>query len=95
MRVSLKASESIVENLLKESDVISYRIKNIYLTYLQTSNDILKKRLFIEYCDLKSRSEEIYLIAKDLKNYSKERISFSSLLLERCSRISKGLPNYI
>ena len=79
-------SESIINNLLMEIDSLSYRITNIRQTYLNTSHVGLRARLFYENKNISQRLREIFLIAKELKKRNKERISFSSLLLEKCER---------
>ena len=79
-------SESLVNNLLMEVDSLSYRITNIQQAYYNTSHVILRERLFNEYQNIFKRLNEIFLIAKVLKNRINGNISFSSLLVEKCER---------
>ena len=80
-------SESIINNLLMEVDVLSYRITNINQAYRNTSHEGLRERLFHENVSISKRINEIFNIAKILKNRNNENISFSSLLIEKCERI--------
>ena len=82
----MNKSESIINNLLIEVDSLSYRITNIYQTYLNTSHVGLRKRLFYENINIYHRLDEIFSIAKVLKDRNNEHISFSSLLVEKCER---------
>ena len=82
----MNKSESIINNLLIEVDALSYRITNIYQTFLNTSHVGLRKRLFYENKKISQRLNEIFSIAKVLKNRNNENISFSSLLVEKCKR---------
>ena len=79
-------SESITSNLLMEVDSLCNRIANIKHCYINTAHDGLRKRLFHENRKISQRLNEIYLIAKFLKNRTIEKISFSSLLLEKSER---------
>ena len=79
-------SESLINNLLLEVDSLNYRIKNIHLAYLNTSHIGLRDRLFHENKNILQRLNEIFSIAKVLKNRQNENISFSSLLVEKCKR---------
>ena len=79
-------SESIINNLLIEVDSLSYRITNIHQTYFNTSHKGLRDRLFYENKNISQRLNEIFTIAKLLKNRNNENISFSSLLVEKCKR---------
>ena len=83
----MNKSESIINNLLIEVDALSYRITNIYQTFLNTSHVGLRKRLFYENKKILQRLNEMYSIAKVLKGRNNEKISFSSLLFEKCQRI--------
>ena len=78
----MNKSESIINNLLTEVDALSYRITNIYLTFVNTSHVGLRERLFYENINISQRLDEILSIAKALKNRNNEHISFSSLLVE-------------
>ena len=80
-------SESIVNNLLIEVDSLSYRTTNIKQAFRNTSHARLRERLFFENKIINQRLMEIFSIAKILKNRTKDKISFSNLLLEKCERI--------
>ena len=69
-----------------EVDSLSYRLTNIHQAYFNTSHLGLRERLFDENKNISQRINEIFLIAKILKNRNKENISFSSLLVEKCQR---------
>ena len=69
-----------------EVDSLSNRIDNIKQAYFNTAHDGLRKRLFYENKKILNRLNEIYSIAKVLRNRSIEEISFSSLLLEKSER---------
>ena len=79
-------SESITSNLLIEVDLLSNRINNIKCCYNNTAHDGLRERLFYENKNISQRLNEIFSIAKVLKNRNNENISFSSLLVEKCKR---------
>ena len=79
-------SESITSNLLIEVESISNRIENIKQSYINTAHDGLRERLFYENKNISQRLNEIYSIAKFLKNKTIEKISFTSLLLEKSER---------
>ena len=79
-------SESIINNLLIEVDSLSYRLTNIHQAYCNTSHVGLRDRLFYENKNITQRLNEIFSIAKVLKNRNNENISFSSLLVEKCKR---------
>ena len=79
-------TESIINNLLIEVDSLSYRITNIYQAYDNTSHLGLRERLFDENNNISRRLDEIFSIAKVLKDRNNENISFSSLLVETCER---------
>ena len=82
----MKISECILNNLLLEIESLSSRLKNIQQTYLNISNDGLKERLIIENLTIFERVYEISSIAKKLDKRANEKISFSSLLVEKCKR---------
>ena len=69
-----------------EVDSLSYRITNIHRAYLNTTHLGLRDRLFDENKNILHRINEIFSIAKVLKNRKNENISFSSLLVEKCKR---------
>ena len=71
-----------------EVDSLSNRIENIKEAYSNTSHQGLRTRLFHENKYLSQRLSEVFLIAKELKNWNKDHISFSSLLLEKCIRVT-------
>ena len=70
-----------------EVDSLSCRITNIQQAYCNTSHVGLRERLFSENKIITKRLYEIFSIANLLKNRSNEKISFSSLLVEKCKRI--------
>ena len=78
--------ESIVNNLLMEVDMLSNRIVNIHQAYFNTSNLGLRERLFYENKNISERLNQIFSIAKILNDRNHEKISFSSLLVEKCER---------
>ena len=69
-----------------EVDSLSHRITNAQQAYYNTTHIGLRKRLLNESKKIFLRICEIFSIAKLLKNRTKENISFSSLLLEKCER---------
>ena len=79
-------SESIISILLMEVDSLSNRIANIKQAYFNTSHLGLRKRLFEENKNISQRINEIFSIAKVLKDRNNENLSFSSLLVEKCKR---------
>ena len=79
-------SESMTSNLLMEVDSLNYRLKNIKQMYCNTSHNGLRARLIYENQNIFRRINEIFSIAKQLERRKNEKISFSSLLLEKCTR---------
>ena len=79
-------SESVTSNLLIEVNSLSHRIENIKQSYSNTTHEGLRVRLFYENKSTFQRLNEIYSIAKFLKNRTVEKISFTSLLLEKSKR---------
>ena len=79
-------SESIISILLMEVDSLSNRIANIKQAYFNTSHLGLRKRLFEENKNISKRINEIFSIAKVLKDRNNENLSFSNLLVEKCER---------
>ena len=79
-------SESVTSNLLIEVNSLSDRIENIKQSYSNTTHEGLRMRLFYENKSIFQRLNEIYSIAKILKNRTVEKISFTSLLLEKSKR---------
>ena len=69
-----------------EVDSLSYRITNIHQAYFNTTHEGLRDRLFYESKDISKRLNELFSIAKILKNRNNENISFSTLLVEKCKR---------
>ena len=69
-----------------EVDSLSNRIANIKQAYLNTSHAGLRKRLFDENKNISQRLNEIFSIAKVLRDRNNENLSFSSLLVEKCER---------
>ena len=69
-----------------ELDSLTNRIVNIKQAYFNTSHIGLRDRLFDENKNISQRLNEIFSIAKVLKNRNNENISFSSLLVEKCKR---------
>ena len=70
-----------------EVDTLSHRITNIYQAYFNTSHEGLRERLSYENKSISIRLNEIFSIAKILKDRNNENISLSSLLVEKCERI--------
>ena len=79
-------SESVTSNLLIEVNSLSNRIENIKQSYSNTTHEGLRVRLFYENKSIFQRLNEIYSIAKFLKNRTIEKISFTNLLLEKSKR---------
>ena len=69
-----------------EVDSLSYRITNIYQAYINTSHVVLRERLIYENKSISQRLNELFSIAKVLKNRNNESISFASLFFEKCER---------
>ena len=82
----MKESQSITNNLLKEVDLLTNRLRNIKLSFKTTQNEGLKERLFSENKNIYHRVNEIYKIAKLLNKTNNEKINFSSLLIEKTQR---------
>ena len=82
----MNISESITSNLLMEVDSLSNRITNINQSYKNTAHDGLRQRLFYENKNISQRLNEIYSIARFLKNRTIEKISLTGLLLEKSER---------
>jgi hypothetical protein len=78
----MKESHSLTNNLLKEVEVLSNRLRNIKQSYKSTENRALKGRLFSENKNLFKRVNEIYKIAELLNKNNTEKINFSNLLAE-------------
>jgi len=82
----MKESQSLTNNLLMEVDVLSNRLRNIKQSYKTTENKALKQRLSSENKNIFKRVNEIYKIAELLNKRKKEKINFSSLLVEITKR---------
>ncbi len=87
----MKVSESIINNLLIEVDTLTYRLRSIKLSFQTTSNDRLKERLIYEKKSIFERVNEINKTAFYLNKSGNEKISFSSLLLEKSRRTLKEI----
>ena len=89
MKIKAEVSESIVENLLIEIEMINSRISKLLLNYNQTSNLELKKRLYREHRDLSNRLCEINSISNVICTLSTKEISLSNLLLVQSNKSLK------
>tara|TARA_B100000941_G_scaffold34751_1_gene20756 strand:- start:320 stop:601 length:282 start_codon:yes stop_codon:yes gene_type:complete len=89
MKISYEISESIVENLLIEIEMINGRIKKLVMNYNQTVNIDFKKRLIEEYKDLSYRLKEINKTSNTLTKFTSNKISLSSLLLVQSNKSLK------
>tara|TARA_B100001989_G_scaffold175262_1_gene126711 strand:+ start:236 stop:526 length:291 start_codon:yes stop_codon:yes gene_type:complete len=82
----MKESQSLTNNLLKEVDILSNRLRSIKQSYKTTENKALKERLFSENKNIFKRVNEIYKIAEMLNKKNSEKINFSNLLVEITQR---------
>jgi len=87
----MKVSESIINNLLIELDSLTCRLRSIKLSFQTTSNDRLKERLIYENKSIFERVNDINKTALYLNRSGNEKISFSSLLLEKTRRTLKEI----
>ena len=87
----MKVSESIINNLLIEVDSLTCRLRSIKLSFKTTSNDRLKERLIYENKSIFERVNDINKTALYLNRSGNEKISFSSLLLEKSRRTLKEI----
>ena len=87
----MKVSESIINNLLIEVDSLTCRLRSIKLSFQTTSNDRLKERLIFENKSIFERVNDINKTALYLNRSGNEKISFSSLLLEKSRRTLKEI----
>jgi len=87
----MKISESIINNLLIEVDSLTCRLRSIKLSFQTTSNDRLKERLIYENKSIFERVNDINKTALYLNRSGNEKISFSSLLLEKSRRTLKEI----
>ena len=89
MKISYEISESIVENLLIEIEMINGRIKKLVMNYNQTVNIDLQKRLIEEYKDLSNRLKEINNTSNTITKFTSNKISLSNLLLVQSNKSLK------
>ncbi len=89
----MKVSESIINNLLIEVDSLTCRLRSIKLSFQTTSNDRLKERLIYENKSIFERINDINKTALYLNKNREEKISFSSLLLEKSRRTLKEISS--
>ena len=82
----MRGSESIINTLLKEVDSLTFRIRNIKQCLTRTFNTALINRLFKENELIFLRLNEILKISKLLQKHNPDKITFSSLLEEKCKR---------
>ena len=87
----MKVSESIINNLLIEVDSLTCRLRSIKLSFQTTSNDRLKERLIYENKSIFERVNDINKTALYFNRSGNEKISFSSLLLEKSRRTLKEI----
>ena len=87
----MKVSESIINNLLMEVDSLTFRLRSIKLSFNTTSNSRLKERLIYENKSIFERVNDINKTALYLNRSGNEKISFSSLLLEKSKRTLKEI----
>ena len=87
----MKVSESIINNLLFELEALTCRLRSIKLSFQTTSNDRLKERLIYENKSIFERVNDINKTALYLNRSGNEKISFSSLLLEKSRRTLKEI----
>ena len=88
MNINTYRSESIVDNLFLELELLLSRIKIIKETYTNTSNNGLRLRLVQESQAIKERINQIFDAAEFISRKSREKISLSYLLVEKCKRIN-------
>ena len=81
----MKVSESIINNLLMEVDSLTCRLRSTKQSFQTTSNNKLKERFIYENKTIFERVNDINKTALYL-NKSNEKLSFSSLLLEKSKR---------
>ena len=82
----MKDSLSLTNNLLKEVDLLSIRLRNIKQSFKTTNNKGLKERLFSENTNIFKRVIEIHKIAELLIKKHNEEINYSNLLFEKTKR---------
>ena len=79
-------AESLIESFLKEIEFITDRLQIINESYQSIMSNELKERLINEYKDLKKRYKEISEISFSISNRTKDKITISNLLNEKCER---------
>jgi len=82
----MRASESIISDLLNEVEFLTYRIRNIKHCFISTSNKSLKERLIHEKNTIFLRLVEVLKIAELLNKKNSGKINFASLLIEKSKR---------
>ena len=82
----MKESHLLTNNLLKEVEVLTNRLRNIKQSFKNTHNKALKERLFSENKNIFERINEISKIAELLNKKTNEKINFSNLLVEITKR---------
>ncbi len=87
----MKVSESIINNLLMEVDSLTFRIRSIKQSFNTTSNNRLKERFIYENKAIFERVNDINKTALYLNKSCNEKLSFSSLLLEKSKRTLKEI----
>ena len=87
----MKVSESIINNLLIEVDSLTCRLRSIKLSFQTTSNERLKERFIYENKSIFERVNDINKTAIYLNKKGNEKISFSTLLIEKCKRTLKEI----
>ena len=93
MSITSSKAYSITYAVQKKIDQICFRIRNIQISYKNINNKNLKIRLIREYENLKNNFFEIKSLVKRLNQSSTDKLSFSELLNEKCSRYEKELFN--
>ena len=87
----MKVSESIINNLLMEVDSLTCRLRSIKLSFKTTYNNRVKERFIIENKIIFERVNDINKTALFLSKSENQKISFSSLLLEKTRRTLKEI----
>ena len=87
----MKVSESIINNLLMEVDSLTCRLRSIKQSFQTTSNNKLKERFIYENKTIFERVNDINKTALYLNKSANEKLSFSSLLLEKSKRTLKEM----
>ena len=82
----MRISESIISNLLSEVDSLTCRLRNIKECFNTTLNTRLKKRLLKEKEIICERINEVNNLAEYFNRKSRDKFSYSALLVEKCKR---------